>query len=147
MTQKNAIEEIGIRMKDFQEVTFFTTRNGRPLPAISGIVSFLKPEDWDWRKRPVFNFMHPDAPASRPLDSETEKDSCTSGDGIDSAYRFMEGTPLSFFHSSAAVSRTEPKKKNSRCRRRQSRREANLLMTYYKQAGYSHKKGPENERA
>lgn len=122
MTQKNAIEEIGIRMKDFQEVTFFTTRNGRPLPAISGIVSFLKPEDWDWRKRPVFNFMHPDAPASRPLDSETEKDSCTSGDGIDSAYRFMEGTPLSFFHSSAAVSRTEPKKKNSRCRRRQSRR-------------------------
>ena len=110
MTQKNAIEEIGIRMKDFQEVTFFTTRNGRPLPAISGIVSFLKPEDWDWRKRPVFNFMHPDAPASRPLDSETEKDSCTSGDGIDSAYRFMEGTPLSFFHSSAAVSRTEPKK-------------------------------------
>ena len=110
ITQKNAIEEIGIRMKDFQEVTFFTTRNGRPLPAISGIVSFLKPEDWNMRKRPIFNFMHQDAPVSHPLDSETEKDSYTPGDGIDSAYRFMEGTPLSFFHSSVTISRPEPKK-------------------------------------
>lgn len=113
MTQKNAIEEIGIRMKDFQEVSFFTTRNGRPLPAIPGIVSFLKPDDWDMKNRPIFSFMHPDAPVSRPFDSETEtEDNPTPGGGIDNAYRFMEGTPLSFFHSSATLSRPEPKKED-----------------------------------
>jgi len=46
LTQKNAIEEIDIRMKDFQEVTFFTIKDGRPLPAVHGRVEFLKPADW-----------------------------------------------------------------------------------------------------
>lgn len=54
--QKNVIEEIDIRLKDFQEVTFFTTRNGRPLDAIHGKVEFLKPEDWQEKPRKEFEF-------------------------------------------------------------------------------------------
>ncbi|MDD3361810.1 MAG: type IV secretory system conjugative DNA transfer family protein [Hespellia sp.] len=45
-TQKNTVEEIDIRMRDFQEVTFFTAKDGRPLAPIHAKVSFLKPEDW-----------------------------------------------------------------------------------------------------
>lgn len=45
-TQKNALEECDIRMKDFQEVTYFTTKNGRPLPPYHAKVDFLKPADW-----------------------------------------------------------------------------------------------------
>lgn len=46
MTQKNIVEEIDIRMRDFQEITFFTTQNGRPLPPYHAKVDFLKPYDW-----------------------------------------------------------------------------------------------------
>lgn len=53
VTKKNVLEEIDIRLKDFQEVTFFTTRNGRPLPVIQGKVSFLKEQDWEDQKRTV----------------------------------------------------------------------------------------------
>ena len=49
--KKNVLEEIDIRLKDFQEVTFFTTQNGRPLPVIQGKVSFLKEQDWEFQKR------------------------------------------------------------------------------------------------
>lgn len=44
-TQKNLVEETDIRMKDFQEITLFTTKNGRPLPPLHARVEFLKPED------------------------------------------------------------------------------------------------------
>ena len=54
--QKNTIEEIDIRLKDFQEVTFFTTRNGRPLGVIHGKVEFLKPEDWQEKARKEISF-------------------------------------------------------------------------------------------
>lgn len=47
LTQKNLLEEIDIRLRDFQEITLFTTRDGRPLPPIHAKVSFLKPSDWD----------------------------------------------------------------------------------------------------
>lgn len=49
--KKNVLEEIDIRLKDFQEVTFFTTQNGRPLPVIQGKVSFLKEQDWEGQKK------------------------------------------------------------------------------------------------
>lgn len=45
-TQKNRVEEIDIRLRDFQEITLFTTRDGRPLPPIHAKVSFLKENDW-----------------------------------------------------------------------------------------------------
>lgn len=45
-TQKNLLEETDIRMRDFQEITLFTTRDGRPLPPIHAKVEFLKPSDW-----------------------------------------------------------------------------------------------------
>lgn len=55
ITQKNTLEEIDVRMKDFQEATFFTVQNGRPLPPLHVRVDFLKPSDWEaptWRKNP-----------------------------------------------------------------------------------------------
>lgn len=51
VTKKNVLEEIDIRLKDFQEVTFFTTQNGRPLPVIQGKVSFLQEQDWEEQTR------------------------------------------------------------------------------------------------
>ena len=45
-TQKNLLEETDIRMRDFQEITLFTTRDGRPLPPVHAKVEFLKPSDW-----------------------------------------------------------------------------------------------------
>lgn len=45
--QKNKIEEIDIRLRNFQEITLFTTRDGRPLPPIHAKVSFLKDNDWN----------------------------------------------------------------------------------------------------
>lgn len=47
MAQKNIMEEVDIRMRDFQEITFFTTQNGRPLPPYHAKVNFLKPCDWE----------------------------------------------------------------------------------------------------
>lgn len=116
MTQKNAIEEIDIRMKDFQEVTFFTTRAGRPLPALAGIVDFLKPSDWETKKRTDISFSSssiiPDYSiephSTEPNDTSV---SCPAYDSDTSAYRFLSGTPLSFFYSSASVS--EPPKEKT----------------------------------
>ena len=45
-SEKNNLEEIDIRMRDFQEITLFTTRDGRPLPPIHAKVNFLKESDW-----------------------------------------------------------------------------------------------------
>ena len=45
--QKNTLEECNIRMRDFQEVTYFTTKDGRPLPPYHAKVDFLKPSDWE----------------------------------------------------------------------------------------------------
>ena len=56
-TQKKKLEEIDIRLKDFQEVTFFTTRHGRPLEVRHGKVEFLKNEDWEKRERKEYRFM------------------------------------------------------------------------------------------
>lgn len=53
VVQRNAIEEIDIRQKDFQEVTLFTTRGGRPLEPIQGKVEFLKDADWQTRDETV----------------------------------------------------------------------------------------------
>lgn len=54
LTNKNIVDETKIRMKDFQEVTFFVTKNGRPLLPIHGKVQFLKKSDWKYKKRPNF---------------------------------------------------------------------------------------------
>lgn len=81
IAQKNAIEEIDIRLKDFQEVTFFTTRNGRPLEAIHGKVEFLKPEDWKDKARKEFVFhgvqgerpFYPEAAEENMQETELQK--------------------------------------------------------------------------
>ena len=106
-TQKNTIEEIDIRMKDFQEVTFFTTRAGRPLPALAGIVDFLKPSDWERKKRSPVSFIQEDSglgyrnevPITMPDDEKTP----------DNSYRFLPGTPLSIFCSSVQTDAAEKK--------------------------------------
>lgn len=107
MTQKNAIEEIDIRMKDFQEVTFFTTRAGRPLPALWGIVDFLKPSDWEQKKRPDIFLPGSSAVTDYVMPQEKELADTFPGYAADtSAYRFLQGTPLSFFQSSSSVPET-----------------------------------------
>lgn len=107
MTQKNAIEEIGIRMKDFQEVTFFTTRAGRPLPALSGIVDFLKPSDWERKKRLPFSIERaeysPEYEKTPPAAILNEKKL------PENSYRFLSGTPLSIFYSSVKTDVIEKK--------------------------------------
>ena len=109
MTQKNAIEEINIRMKDFQEVTFFTTRAGRPLPALAGIVNFLKPSDWEMKKRSDIFLSGNSAITDYALQPQTKdlKDTPPAYAEDTSAYRFLQGTPLSFFHSSSTVPDTD----------------------------------------
>ena len=107
MTQKNAIEEIDIRMKDFQKVTFFTTRAGRPLPALTGIVDFLKPSDWEQKERPDIFLPGSSAVTDYVLPREKEPMDIFPGYAEDtSAYRFLQGTPLSFFQSSSSVPET-----------------------------------------
>ena len=110
MTQKNALEEIDIRMKDFQEVTFFTTRAGRPLPALAGIVDFLSPSDWEHKNRADISLSGSSAVLdymNHTLRSQTDRfqadaDS-VSYDSNTSAYRFLSGMPISFFYSSTAA--------------------------------------------
>lgn len=55
VTSKSIVDETKIRMKDFQEVTYFPTISGRPLPPVHGKVQFLNSKDWEKRKRPVYN--------------------------------------------------------------------------------------------
>lgn len=57
-TQKNTLEETDIRMKDFQEVTFFTTKNGRPVAPQHAKVSFLKKDDWNPKNIHAPSFEH-----------------------------------------------------------------------------------------
>lgn len=104
-TQKNTIEEIGIRMKDFQEVTFFTTRAGRPLPALSGTVDFLKSSDWEEKRRPTYSFeplqdtmgYAMETPNAIPKQETMQEES----------FRFLSGTPLSVFCSSTCAEASE----------------------------------------
>lgn len=104
VTQRNVIEEIGIRMKDFQEVTFFTTRAGRPLPALSGIVDFLKPSDWERKKRLPFSIEREED----SLEDQKTPPITIPDDGKmpENGYRFLPGTPLSIFYSSAHIDTT-----------------------------------------
>lgn len=103
VTQKNAIEEIGIRMKDFQEVTFFTTRAGRPLPALSGIVDFLKPSDWERKKRLLFSIEEEDRLACEKVSPIIIAEEAAP----ESSYRFLPGTPLSIFCSSVQMNQVK----------------------------------------
>ena len=110
-TQKNTLEEIDIRMKDFQEVTFFTTRAGRPLPALAGVVDFLKPSDWKEKKRPDIRFSGSSHIMGYSLGQEAEPDAALPPyEGNDSAYRFMDGTPLGIFYSSMHASHPDERK-------------------------------------
>lgn len=101
MTQKNLLEEIDIRMKDFQEVTFFTTRNGRPLPALQGIVEFLKPTDWENIKRSNITFYPVTVNADTPIPDDLDiPDDIIPTQEQETSYSFLPGTPLSYFQSS-----------------------------------------------
>ena len=84
-TQKNLVEETDIRMKDFQEITLFTTKNGRPLPPLHARVEFLKPEDWSPQKRESFSaeiFRPYTGPASSaPPASSLAGNSCAAFSG------------------------------------------------------------------
>lgn len=102
MTQKNFLEEIDIRMKDFQEVTFFTTRNGRPLPALQGIVEFLKPADWENIKRNNITFYPVTVNADSPIPDDLDiPDDIMPSQEQETSYSFLPGTPLSYFQSAA----------------------------------------------
>ncbi len=131
MTQKNAIEEIDIRMKDFQEVTFFTTRAGRPLPALAGIVNFLKPSDWETKKRSAIFLSGNIAVTDYTLQPQTKdlKNTPPAYAEDTSAYRFLQGTPLSFFHSSSAVPDTDKAPEEAEKPKKRSRQEAKILTT------------------
>lgn len=97
---KNLLEEIDIRMKDFQEVTFFTTRNGRPLPVLSGVVNFLTPKDWEPQQRADICFTPASAQNSSPPGTiEIPSFSDEIPQEIPE-YRFFPCTPLSYFQSS-----------------------------------------------
>ena len=75
MTQKNIMEEIDIRMRDFQEITFFTTQKGRPLPPYHAKVDFLKPCDWrpaaapDFAAKMFLPFMKKDGTSAEEMPS------------------------------------------------------------------------------
>lgn len=100
MTQKNLLEEIDIRMKDFQEVTFFTTRNGRPIPALQGIVEFLKPTDWENIKRNNITFYPVTVNTDSPIPDDLDiPDDILSAQEQETSYSFLPGTPLSYFQS------------------------------------------------
>lgn len=73
LKQKNVLEEIDIRMKDFQEVTFFTTRNGRPLEAVHGKVDFLRAEDWEKKQRKEIRFTDIRQISGNALEEEKEE--------------------------------------------------------------------------
>lgn len=105
-TQKNTIEEIDIRMKDFQEVTFFTARSGRPLPALAGIVDFLKPSDWESKPRSEISLSDTHIVLGHTAQYPKENDlnePITSRIESTSAYHFLEGTPLSIFYGSTRI--------------------------------------------
>ena len=89
-------------MKDFQEVTFFTTRNGRPLPALQGIVEFLKPEDWENIKRNDVIFYPVTVNADSPIPGDLDiPDDILADKEQETDYSFLPGTPLSYFQSAS----------------------------------------------
>lgn len=98
ITQRNLFEQIDIRMKDFQEVTFFTTRNGRPLPALSGIVNFLKPEDWVLQQRPDIFFAELSATSTDIVPDSINIPNAMPFNSLE--YGFLPSTPLSYFQTS-----------------------------------------------
>ncbi|MCH5345326.1 MAG: TraM recognition domain-containing protein [Acetatifactor sp.] len=101
-TQKNFLEEIDIRMKDFQEVTFFTTRNGRPLPALQGIVEFLKPKDWENISRSNIFFYPVTINADSPIPDDLDiPDDIAAVNEQETGYSLLSGTPLSYFQSAS----------------------------------------------
>lgn len=99
-TQKNLVEETDIRMKDFQEITLFTTKNGRPLPPLHARVEFLKSGDWSPEKREAFSAKifrpYTDPASSASPASSLAENSCAafSGRELISEYRCYD------FHSS-----------------------------------------------
>lgn len=72
-TQKSVLEEIDIRMRDFQEVTFFTAKEGRPLPPLHARVDFLKPEDWSPTDLPPISFEYLKSQVSAAFQSEARQ--------------------------------------------------------------------------
>lgn len=104
ITQKNLLEEIDIRMKDFQEVTFFTTRNGRPLPALQGIVEFLKPTDWENIERNNITFYPVTVNTDSPIPNDWDiPDDIIPTQEQETSYSFLPGTPLSYFQSAVKI--------------------------------------------
>ena len=93
-TQRNTLEEIDVRMLDFQEVSFFTTQNGRPLPVIHGRVNFLKPSDWKKQSRSEITFPHPQSAHTNP-----GADSLQNRESEQALYGHLPGTPVSYFNS------------------------------------------------
>ena len=91
-TQRNVLEEIDIRMMDFQEVSFFTTQNGRPLPVIHGRVDFLTSSDWKEQSRPDITFSPPQSSCTAITDA-------VPGEFDDRTYGYLPGTPASYFKS------------------------------------------------
>ncbi|WP_459195648.1 type IV secretory system conjugative DNA transfer family protein [Wukongibacter baidiensis] len=53
----NRLDPYKVRDRDFQELTFFTVDQGRPLPPIHGRVFFLRDKDWKPIKRFRVNWM------------------------------------------------------------------------------------------
>lgn len=91
-TQRNVLEEIDIRMMDLQEVSFFTTQNGRPLPVIHGRVDFLISSDWKEQSRPDITFSSPQSSYTTITDTVPEEFD-------DRTYEYLPGTPASYFKS------------------------------------------------
>lgn len=84
LTQRNVLEEAEIRLRDFQEITLFTTRDARPLPPIHAKVSFLKPSDWEGRSVPSapqyseFVTRQTNSSATKPTTRDAMPDTITS---------------------------------------------------------------------
>lgn len=76
--EKNNLEEIDIRMRDFQEVTLFTTKQGRPLPPIHAKVEFLKETDWKKIDSEPFPFGQVTEPVPRTCVPKEQKVSDTA---------------------------------------------------------------------
>lgn len=103
-TQKNILEEIDIRMMDFQEVSFFTTFNGRPLPVIHGRVDFLKASDWQTLKRADITFTNPLSSIS-DLEPESRTD---MGANDQTLHGTLPGSPASYFKSYHPIDSSPP---------------------------------------
>lgn len=96
-TQRNILEEIDIRMMDFQGVTFFTTQNGRPLPVVHGRVDFLKASDWQKLSRADIQFQSPEAAYTAQPEYELDQNTESIPYGI------LPGTPASYFKSHSSL--------------------------------------------